>query len=302
MRPRDGCSYSTAPNECNTLFTPAAETKGTSKMASTPKILYEKHGQIAQITLNRPEVKNALDLEMHERLVEIWEDFQDDENLRVAVITGTGDAFCAGADLKSHLPMWAGADAGLPLRKLNDGFGGITRGLHRIHKPIVAAVNGWALGGGLEIALACDIRIATTDARFGCYEVRRGLNPMDGGIVRLVNMCGLSIALDILLTGDSFDAEQARRWQLVSRVVAPEDLAATTDAVTAAILRNDRVAIEMAKSSALDVIGRRLDDALQVEALVGYALVASNPTVKGRLEAFYDRSDYDRVEPGPATP
>lgn len=272
-------------------------------MANNPttKVLYEKRDQVAFIILNRPEAKNALDLEMHERLIEIWEDFRDDDNLRVAVITGAGDAFCAGADLKTHLPMWAEADAGLPLRKLNDGFGGITRGLHRIKKPIVAAVNGWALAGGFEIALACDIRIATTNAQFGCFEVRRGLNPMDGGIVRLVNMCGLGTALDILLTGNAFDAEQAQRWQLISRVVAPEDLAATTDDVVAAILRNDRVAVETVKTTAHDVIGRQLDDALQVDALVGYALVASNPAVKERLEAFYVRTDQGRVGAGTAS-
>lgn len=259
------------------------------------KVLYEKRGEVAYVTLNRPDAKNAIDLDMHERLGQIFADFRDDDELRVAILTGAGDAFCAGADLKTHLPMWVGADAGFPRRKVADGFGAITRGLHRIPKPIIAAVNGWALAGGFEIALACDIRIASENAQFGSFEVRRGLHPMDGGIVRLVNMCGLSTALDIVLTGNPFDAHQAQRWQLVSRVVPQNALTARAEDVAAAILRNDRAAVESAKETALEVVGRRLDDALTVEALLGYSVVASNPTVKERLGSFYSRTDEGRV-------
>lgn len=263
---------------------------------SDAKVLYDKRGEIAYITLNRPEAKNAIDLDMHERLGTIWADFRDDRDLRVAILTGTGDAFSAGADLKEHLPMWVGADAGFPRRKVTDGFGGgITRGNHRITKPIIAAVNGWALAGGFEVALAADIRIASENAQFGSFEVRRGLHPMDGAIVRLVNMCGLATALDILLTGDPFDAHEAHRRQIVSRVVPAEELMTTAEAVAASILRNDRVAVESAKDIALDVIGRRLDDALTVEALLGYGVVASNPSVPDRLGMFYERSDEGRV-------
>ncbi len=264
-------------------------------MGSEAKVLYEKRGEVAYITLNRPDAKNALDLEMHERLREIWADFRDDEQLRVALLTGKGDAFCAGADLKTHLPLWVGADADLPRRKIDDGFGGITRGLHRIRKPIVAAVNGWALAGGFEIALACDIRIASENAQFGSFEVRRGLHPMDGGIVRLVNMCGLSAAMEIILTGNPIDADQAQRWQLVSRVVSQNNLLAAAEEVVASILRNDRTAVESAKETALEVIGRRLDDALAVEAMLGYSVVASNPAVRERLNMFYERTDEGRV-------
>ena len=106
------------------------------------KIAYEKKGEVAYITFNRPEAKNAIDLEMHCRLREIWTDFRDDSRLRVAVVTGTGDAFCAGADLKTHVPEWANAGPSLARDKLPDGFaGGITRGLHRLYKPIFAAVT-----------------------------------------------------------------------------------------------------------------------------------------------------------------
>lgn len=112
------------------------------------KVLYEKKGEIAYITLNRPDVKNAIDLEVHHRLREIWTDFRDDRALRVAILTGAGDAFCAGADLRTHVPEWAEAGPSLARDKLPDGFaGGITRGLHRLYKPIIAACNGWVLGG-----------------------------------------------------------------------------------------------------------------------------------------------------------
>jgi len=162
------------------------------------KVLYQKKSEVAYITLNRPEVKNAIDLYVHHRLREIWADFRDDAQLRVAILTGTGDAFCAGADLRTHVPEWAEVGPSLGRDKLADGFaGGITRGLHRLYKPIVAACNGWVLGGGLELAMACDIRIASERAQFGSFELRRGMHPADGGIVRLVNICGVGIALEM---------------------------------------------------------------------------------------------------------
>jgi enoyl-CoA hydratase/carnithine racemase len=123
-------------------------------------------------------VKNAIDLDIHHRLREIWTDFRDDEKTKVAILTGKGDAFCAGADLRTHVPEWADAGPGLARDKLPDGFaGGITRGLHRIYKPIIAACNGWVLGGGLELAMACDIRIASEPAQFGSFELRRACIP-----------------------------------------------------------------------------------------------------------------------------
>lgn len=114
-----------------------------------PKVLYEKRSEVAHMALNRPEVHNAIDLETHQLLRSIWEDFRDDEQLRVAILTGAGDAAtCAGADLKTHVPEWNGVGQMLARSKLPDGFaGGITRGLHRIYKPNVAALNGWTLGG-----------------------------------------------------------------------------------------------------------------------------------------------------------
>ncbi|MCW2813079.1 MAG: enoyl-CoA hydratase/isomerase family protein [Nocardioides sp.] len=263
---------------------------------NTAKVVYEKRGPVAHIRLNRPEVKNAIDVETHEMLRDIWRDFADDPDLRVAVLTGTGDAFCAGADLKTHVPEWDGVGPMLARSKLPDGFaGGITRGQHRIYKPVVAALNGWVLGGGLELALACDIRIASERAQFGSFELRRGMHPADGGIVRLVNICGAGIALEMELTGEAIDAQRALQCNMVSRVVPHEDLMATVDTVVASILRNDRRAVESAKETILEVIGRPLDDQLRLEALLGYAICGDNPAIRERSERFFDKSDEGRV-------
>src|SRR5713226_7357006 len=227
------------------------------------KVLYEKKGEVATITLNRPEVKNAIDLDVHYRLREIWTDFRDDDKLRVAVLTGQGDAFCAGADLRTHVPEWADAGPSLGRDKLPDGFaGGLTRGLHRIYKPIIAACNGWVLGGGL---------------------------------VRLVNTCGVGIALELELTGEPISAQRALAANMVSKVVPHDQLMAAADDMVARILRNDRRAVESAKETIFEVIGRTLDEQLKVECLYGYALCGGNPAVVRRSQEFFDKQDKGRV-------
>ena len=259
------------------------------------KVLYEKRGEVAYITLNRPEVKNAIDLDVHNRLREIWTDFRDDQALRVAILTGAGDAFCAGADLRTHVPEWADVGPSLGRDKLSDGFaGGITRGLHRLYKPIIAACNGWVLGGGLELAMACDIRIASERAQFGSFELRRGMHPADGGIVRLVNTCGVGIALEMELTGEPIGAQRALAANMVSRVVPHEELMATAEDMVARILRNDRRAVESAKETIFEVIGRTLDEQLKVECLFGYALCGGNPELQRRSTEFLEKGDRGR--------
>jgi enoyl-CoA hydratase/carnithine racemase len=259
-----------------------------------PKALYEKRDRIAYITFNRPEAKNAIDPEMQDLLVEIWTDFRDDPETDVAIVTGAGDAFCAGADLKTYIPPII--KGGYPrIREIVDlGFGGFTRGLHDIRKPIVGAINGWALAGGLEQAMACDIRIASDRAMFGSFEARRGYHHGDGGIVRLVNTCGAGIALELLLTAEPIDAERALRANLVSRVVAHDELLASAEEVARSILRNSQVAVRSAKETILDVIGRPLDDQLRIEALNAYACADPDETME-RLGEFYDRTDAGRA-------
>ena len=259
-----------------------------------PKVLYEKRDRIAYVTLNRPEAKNAIDPETHELLWATWEDFRDDDALDVAILTGTGDAFCAGADLKTFIPPLMGATPQWVRDNVRTGLGGLTRGLHRIYKPVIAAVNGWALAGGIETALACDIRIASERAMFGSFEARRGYHHGDGGIVRLVNTCGAGVALEMLLTAEPIDAQRALQCNLVSRVVPHDELIPATELVASQILRNSQRAVRSAKETILDVIGRPLDDQLRIEALNGYSSPDPEETL-ALLQRFYDKTDEGRA-------
>jgi enoyl-CoA hydratase/carnithine racemase len=260
-----------------------------------PPVVYEKHDRIAFVTLNRPEAKNAIDPETHELLWRTWEDFRDDDAVDVAILTGAGDAFSAGADLKTYIPpVIKDATPRWVRDNVATGLGGLTRGLHRIYKPVIAAVNGWALAGGFETALACDIRIASERAMFGSFEVRRGYHHGDGGIVRLVNTCGAGIALELLLTGEPIDAQRALQCNLVSKVVPHERLMDEAETVARQILRNSQIAVRSAKETILDVIGRPLDDQLRLEALNAYACADPEETL-GLLQRFYDKTDAGRA-------
>jgi enoyl-CoA hydratase/carnithine racemase len=260
-----------------------------------PPVLYEKRDRVAYVTLNRPEAKNAIDPETHELLWQTWEDFRDDDAVDVAILTGSGDAFCAGADLKKFIPpiiqSWGPAEV---RANVATGLGGLTRGLHRIPKPVIGAINGWALAGGLETALACDIRIASDRAMFGSFEARRGYHHGDGGIVRLVNAAGAGTALAMLLTAEPIDAETALRTNLVWRVVPHDRLLEEAELVARQILRNSQRAVRSAKETILDVIGRPLDDQLRIEAINGYTSADPDETM-AMLQRFYDKTDAGRA-------
>jgi enoyl-CoA hydratase/carnithine racemase len=259
------------------------------------KLTYEKRDRIAYLTINRPEARNAIDPDVHRLMIEAWADFGEDDSVDVAILTGAGEAFCAGADLKTYIPPIIQDSTPRWVRdNVATGLGGLTRGLHRIYKPTIAAVNGWALAGGLELALACDIRVASDRAMFGSFEARRGYHHGDGGIVRLVNTCGSGIALELLLTAEPIDADRALRANLVSRVVPHDDLLGAAEQVAASILRNSQAAVRSAKETILDVIGRPLDDQLRIEALNGYMTADADETM-GRLGQFYDRTDPGRA-------
>jgi enoyl-CoA hydratase/carnithine racemase len=256
---------------------------------------YELDGHIAVITINRPEARNAIDPETHRALWATWERFRDDPEADVAILTGAGDeAFCAGADLKTYIPPVLEWGPARVRANMAEGLGGLTRGLHRILKPTIAAVNGWALAGGLETALACDIRIASERARFGSFEARRGYHHGDGGIVRLVNVCGSGVALEMLLTAEPIDAERALRCNLVSRVVPHERLMEEAELTARQILRNSQRAVRSAKETILDVIGRPLDDQLRIEAINGYTSPDPDET-RALLGRFYDKADAGRA-------
>lgn len=257
---------------------------------------YEVDDGIGLITLDRPEAKNAIDPDLHEELKATWRQAEVDDAVGVVILTGAAGsgAFCAGADLKSYMTRWPGASPEQVRANVADGLGGLTRGMHRFPKPTIAAVNGWALAGGFETALACDIRIASEDARFGSFEARRGFHHGDGGIPRLVNAAGVGVAMHLLLTAEPIDAHQALAWNLVTAVVPPDQLLDHARTIARQVLRNDPTAVRSAKQVILEMVGRRLDDQLAIEALAGYS-VASRPEVPQRLQAFYDKTDRGRA-------
>jgi enoyl-CoA hydratase/carnithine racemase len=274
----------------HTITQPASE-----KEDRMSKLLYEKRDRIAYLTINRPEARNAVDPDVHRLMVEAWADFRDDDSVDIAILTGAGEAFCAGADLKTYIPPIVGsADPGRIREIVELGLNGFTRGMHRIYKPIIGAINGWALAGGLETAMACDIRIASERAMFGSFEARRGFHHGDGGLVRLVNTCGVGVAMQMLLTAEPIDAQRALACNMVSKVVPHEKLLEEAELTARQILRNSQRAVRSAKQTILDVIGQPLDFQLRTEAWNAYTCADPEET-KALLERFYRKSDAGRA-------
>jgi enoyl-CoA hydratase len=234
----------------------------------------ERDGRVAVVTLDRPAARNAVDLDTSLALVDAFRAFDGDPALDVAVLTGAGGVFCAGADLK-------GLAAGRMLRLAADGDGplGPTRLL--LSKPVVAAVEGHAVAGGLELALWCDLRVAARDAVFGVYCRRFGVPLMDGGTIRLPRLIGHSRALDMILTGRGVSGEEALAFGLVNRLVAPGQalpaalaLAHELAALPQRCLREDRL-------SSYQQWSLPLHEALRREFGHGMAVIESGETAEG---------------------
>ena len=256
----------------------------------TDSVLYEKRDRIALVTLNRPEAKNAVDPAMHAALCEVWADFRDDEKLDVAILSGAGETFCAGADLRTYVPQnYVGATPRRVREIVDLGLGGLTRGLHTIRKPVIAAIDGWALAGGLELALACDLRVASDRAQFGSFEARRGFHHGDGGISRLVDIAGVGVAMQLVLTAEPLDAQRALQCNLLTSVVPAANLMQAAEELAAQILRNSQRAVRSAKETILEVVGKPLGDQLRLEGWNSYSCLDPEEA-DALLRQFYDRS------------
>ena len=236
-----------------------------------PAIVYEKKGEIAYITLNRPEVHNALDSEVVVRLAEAWQDFAGDDSLRVAIITGAGDkAFSSGADLRKLIPLMTGFRQPedewdrrlLEDRRLTNVA--LLRGFE-LYKPVIAAVNGFCLAGGTELIEATDIRIAAQHATFGLTEVKRAIIPAAGSMVRLPKQVPFCKAMEILLVGDSISAEEACRIGLVNYVVPQEKLMETAEEFARKIAENGPLAVRKIKETVLKALGRPVEEGYALE-------------------------------------
>jgi E-phenylitaconyl-CoA hydratase len=216
---------------------------------------------VATITLNRPERMNAMDADAYAALTEAWIQVRDDNTIRAAVVTGAGEkAFTTGADIKSFL-----TDPG-DLSEFWQTQRGmlLNRGLE-VFKPIISAVNGYCLGGGMTLLLATDIRIAADHASFGLAEVKRGVIPGNGGTQRVLAQLPYPIAMELLLTGDRFDAAAAERWGLVNRVVPGPELMDTAMGYAARIAANAPLAVQAAKELALRSRDMDLTSGLRLE-------------------------------------
>jgi len=257
-------------------------------------LLYEKHEGIAWITLNRPERRNAISPEMLIRLRDAWRDFRDDDDARVAILTGAGDkAFCAGADLQLLIPLFTGArkpedewdEALLADRRALDS--GLLRDFE-LYKPVIAAVNGFALAGGTEILQATDIRIACPEARFGLSEAKRGIIPAGGSLVRLQRQIPFAKAMEILITGDPISAEEAHRVGLVNEIVPQDELLGRAEAVARRVAENGPLAVQKIKEALLRTNGLPFSEAFAIETECAREVMRSHDAVEGPL-AFMEK-------------
>jgi E-phenylitaconyl-CoA hydratase len=239
---------------------------------------------IATITINRPERRNALDAEHYAGLTAAWTRVRDDAAIRCTIITGAGDvAFCAGADIKSFI----GREVELAEFWLTQKGQLLNRGLE-VWKPVIAAVNGYCLGGGVTLLLATDIRIAVPTAIFGLSEVKRGVIAGNGGTQRVAAQLPHAIAMEMLLTGEPMDAAWAERWGMVNRIVPPEALMDTARDYARKIAANAPLAVQAAKELAVRSRDMSLADGLRMEQMVNRILQGSADVQEGRA-AFAEK-------------
>jgi enoyl-CoA hydratase/carnithine racemase len=239
-------------------------------------VVYEKQDHVARVTINRPDVMNALHPAANEELERVWDDFAADPDCWVGILTGAGDrAFSAGNDLK-----WT-AEHGMP-RVPTTGFGGLTSRFDLL-KPIIAAVNGFALGGGLEIALACDVIVAAEHATLGLPEPRVGLMAAAGGVHRLPRHIPLKVAMGMMLTGKPITAAEGARLGLVNEVVPKSSLAATAERWARDIAECSPLSVQATKQAALQGLGKPIAEAVTTPYDAVLRLWASDDAKEGPL-------------------
>jgi enoyl-CoA hydratase len=239
---------------------------------------------IAIVTVNRPDKLNALNADTVRQLDAALREAADDEGIRVVIITGAGGkAFVAGADI-AELARMGPIDGVRISRAGQDTF----RMLERMPKPVIGAINGFALGGGLELALACHIRLASSKAKFGLPEVKLGIIPGYGGTIRLPRLVGRGRALELLLTGEMIDAAEAYRIGLVNRIAEPEALLDAARDLARTMIDNGPIAIALALESVDRGMSTTIDDALILESNL-FGLLASTDDMREGMNAFLEK-------------
>lgn len=254
-------------------------------------VLYRVEAGIAWVCLNRPEVHNALAPQSVRALARVWQTIALDREVRVAILHAAGDSFCSGRDLRltdlgfgpRHRP---GEDP--PEDDEWSSRPGEARRIHYVppptlHKPVIAAVQGLALGGGLELALNCDIRVAADDALFGLPEVTRGVVPASGGLYWLPRFVGMGLAMEMMLTGRTVDASQALAMRLVNRVVARGDILTTAECIARQIAQLPPLAVQAVKETVWRTMSAGVEEGLRVAENQNRVLQGTRDAQEGAL-------------------
>jgi len=252
-------------------------------MGNYEKIVYERRGRIAVVTINRPDRMNAIDPQPSAELHEAWSDFRDSDDLWVGILTGAGEkAFSAGNDLVAMSAAQQSGGASTAAAYSRAPFGGITRNFE-CWKPMIAAINGYCLAGGLEIALSCDIRVAAEHAQFGLAEVTRGIIPGAGGTQRLPRTIPFGPALELLLTGGKFDAAWAYRYGLVNYVLPADQVMPKALEIANTLCENAPMAVRLVKEAAYAGRNMSLEDGLRFEIEQSKKVMATEDAKEGPL-------------------
>jgi enoyl-CoA hydratase len=252
-----------------------------------PALIFEKRNQIAWLTLNRPEVHNSLNPEMLVSLAAAWKEIEKDDGVRATIVTGAGKvAFSAGADLGKLIPLFTGARKPEDEwdRKLLDerGIGDVALlRSYNMDKPVISAVNGFCIAGGMEFIQATDLRVASENASFGLQEVKWAILPAAGSLARLQRQIPYCKAMEILLTGNRIDANEAWRLGLINYVVPQTELIAKAEELAAAIAQNGPLAVRKIKEAVRRCSGRPYEDAFKIENEIAREVMKSADAKEG---------------------
>jgi enoyl-CoA hydratase/carnithine racemase len=252
-----------------------------------PALLFEVRNQIAYMTLNRPQVHNALNPELIVQLADAWKRVNEDDDIRVAIITGAGDkAFSAGADLGSMIPLLTGArkpedewDEKLFANRKQGDWALLRH--YDVDKPIIAAVNGFCIAGGFELMQATDLRVSAEHARFGLQEVKWAIIPAAGSLVRLQRQMPYCKAMEILLTGNLINADEAYRVGLINYIVPASRVMAKAEELAAAIAANGPIAVRAIKQGVRRAIGHPYEEGFKIENEVARPVMKSEDAREG---------------------
>jgi enoyl-CoA hydratase len=249
-------------------------------LEGTEHLRFELQGSTAIVTMNRPEAKNALSLPMLVGMADAWVEIDTNDEIRCAILTGAGGTFCAGMDLKAMAGRDASAYQGRMERDPDLHWKALLRH-YNLKKPLIAAVEGWAVAGGTEILQATDIRVAGEGATFGVFEARRGLFPLGGSTVRLRRQIPYTVAMELLLTGREVTADEALRIGLIGRVVPDGGALDAALEVAEVIGRNGPLAVEAIKRAVLETEGLSEEEGLARELEIGWPVFATEDAKEG---------------------